>query len=224
MISRYRDFGCPTIDHHWVTFNNTNEKQTERGIRGIFIGFVLNQKGYIIFSPGSRQIIISDDIIFDEGFSSAIAATWQQHKDSLALQPISSHIPDITTTIEHTSTIEDLHSTPVKEGDTNNDDEDDDDTLSLCPNLDEDFDEYDSDDEAHLTTPPATVDEAETPMVLDLSGTLRHSNRTYKPNPKYANLATIIKWMNTWSDLDLLEACAAEAHQHLIPSLEDAHS
>jgi hypothetical protein len=96
MILKYRVFSCPTIACHWVTLNKTNGKQTEWGTRGIFIGFNLNQKGYVIFSPGSHQIIISDEVIFDEGFSSAIAMAWQQHKDSLALQPLTSHIPDIT--------------------------------------------------------------------------------------------------------------------------------
>jgi hypothetical protein len=188
MISQYRVFGCPTIARRWVTLNKSNGKQTEHGTHGIFIGFSSHQKGYVIFSPGSRQIVISDDVIFDEGFCSAIATTWQQHKDSLALQPISNHIPNVTMTIEHIGTIEDLHATPVEEGNVN-DTDDDDDTPSLCPNIDEDFDEYDSDDEAHLTAPSPIVDEAESPMILDSSSTLRHSNRTRKPNPKYAHLA-----------------------------------
>jgi hypothetical protein len=76
--------------------------------------------------------------MFDEGFCSAITTTWQQHKDSLALQPISSHIPDVTATIEHTGTIKDLHMTHVEEGNIDDANEDDDDTPSLCPNLDED--------------------------------------------------------------------------------------
>lgn len=114
LISRFRVFGCPAVVRHWVVHNKTNGKQTERGIRGIFIGFHMNQKGYLIYSPGSHQVIISDDLIFDESFSSAIATTWQQHKDSLSLQPTHSHIPDITTTLEHTGTIEDIQPTSVE--------------------------------------------------------------------------------------------------------------
>jgi len=48
--------------------------------------------------PGSRNIINSGDATFDETFYSAIATTWQQHRDTLALQPTHSYIPDITTT------------------------------------------------------------------------------------------------------------------------------
>ncbi len=46
-------------------------------------------------------------MIFDEGFSATIATTWQQHHDSLALQPVLSYIPDVKTCIEHTGTVED---------------------------------------------------------------------------------------------------------------------
>jgi transposase InsO family protein len=230
MTSHYRVFGCPVIVRRWVTHNKSNGKQTERSTRGIFIGFHTNQKGYVIYSPGSRQIIISDDIIFDENFTSAIATTWQQHKDSLALQPILSYIPDISTTLEHTGTIADIQPTSIEEGNTAVNDkvegEEEDDTPSLCDAVDDDFDEFD-DDDADLAAPPSTSDtpiEDETPMVLDSSNTLRRSSRTRKPNPKYANIASIVEWANTCTDLDLLEACAAEAHQHFTPSSNDAHS
>jgi hypothetical protein len=62
-ISRFRIFGCPAIICLWVATNNTNGKQMEHGIRGIFLGFNVNQKGYIIFAPGSRSILISDNVI-----------------------------------------------------------------------------------------------------------------------------------------------------------------
>jgi hypothetical protein len=66
----------------------------------------MHQKGYMIFTPASRKILISDDVIFDESFFAAIATTWQQHKDSLALQPAISYIPDATMCQDHTGTVE----------------------------------------------------------------------------------------------------------------------
>ncbi len=39
--------------------------------------------------------MVLDDIIFDKQFSWASATTWQQHHDSLALQPVHSFIPDV---------------------------------------------------------------------------------------------------------------------------------
>jgi hypothetical protein len=75
------------------------------GIRGIFIGFAENQKGYLFYSPASRQIYISGDITFDESFGSTIATTWRLNRDSLALCPAASAIPDVNTTIEHTGEV-----------------------------------------------------------------------------------------------------------------------
>ena len=85
--------------YRWVTKQSSQGKQTERGIRGIFIGFDANNKCYMIFCPGSRSIITSEDVTFDEHFSSAIATTWQQHKDELGLRPVASSIFLVNDTI-----------------------------------------------------------------------------------------------------------------------------
>jgi hypothetical protein len=114
-IASFRVFGSPVVVKCWVTEQSPTGKQTERGTRGIFIGFPPNQKGYLIFCPGSRQILVSDDVIFDESFQAAIATTWQQYQDSLSLKPVASHIPDIDTHLEHTGTLEDV-ATTVEEG------------------------------------------------------------------------------------------------------------
>jgi hypothetical protein len=117
LLSRFRVFGCPSVVQRWVSAKNTNGKQTERGVRGIFIGFDHHQKGYLIFAPGSRHILLSGDVTFNESFHSAIATTWQQQRDSLALQPLTSYVPDITTDVERTGDITDLSpSTTVEEG------------------------------------------------------------------------------------------------------------
>jgi hypothetical protein len=79
----------------------------ERGVRGIFLGFDTNQKGYVFYSPGTRQIYISKDVVFDESFDTVIATTWQSQQDSLALRPVKSTIPTVDATLEHTGSIED---------------------------------------------------------------------------------------------------------------------
>jgi hypothetical protein len=83
-------------------------KQTERGTRGIFIGFPSNQIGYLILCPGSRQILVSDDVIFDESLQAAIATIWQQYQHNLSLKPVASFIPDVDTTLEQTGTLENI--------------------------------------------------------------------------------------------------------------------
>jgi hypothetical protein len=76
-IHHFRVFGCPVVARKWSTTQTSSGKKTECGIRGIFLSFDTNQKGYILYSPGSRQIYISGDVIFDEAFGTAIATNWQ---------------------------------------------------------------------------------------------------------------------------------------------------
>jgi hypothetical protein len=84
-IGHLRVFGCPVVIRKWTSSDNSNGKQTQRGLHGIFIGLDTHQKGYLIYCPGSRTIVISDDALFDEQFSSAIALTWQKFQDGLSL-------------------------------------------------------------------------------------------------------------------------------------------
>ncbi len=77
----------------------------------------MHQKGYVIYCPGSRSIVISNNVIFDELFTSAIALTWQKFQDGLTLRPLASFITDVGTTLEHTGTISTIR-TPVEEGNT----------------------------------------------------------------------------------------------------------
>jgi uncharacterized protein YdcH (DUF465 family) len=117
-IGHLRTFGCPVVIRKWTSSDKSNGKQTERGIRGIFIGFDMHQKGYIVYCPGSRIIVISNDVLFDEQFSSAIALTWQKYQDGLALRPLASFIPDVSTTLEQTGVFS-IDPAQVEEGDEN---------------------------------------------------------------------------------------------------------
>jgi hypothetical protein len=94
LLQDFRVFGCPVVCKKWTSEGGHENKQTERGMRGIFIGFSPQQKGFLIYTPGSRHIVISGDVIFDESFSTVTAATWQQHHDSLALHPLRELVTD----------------------------------------------------------------------------------------------------------------------------------
>jgi hypothetical protein len=104
-ICHFRVFGCPITARKWTTTQSSTGQQTERGIRGIFVGFAENQKGYLFYSPASRQLYVSADITFDETFSSTITTTWRLHRDTLALRPAMSDIPTVSTTLEHTGDV-----------------------------------------------------------------------------------------------------------------------
>jgi len=45
-IGHFRVFGCPVTAKKWSSTQSSAGKQTQRGIRGIFVGFADNQKGY----------------------------------------------------------------------------------------------------------------------------------------------------------------------------------
>jgi hypothetical protein len=99
-INHFRIFGCSVVARKWSTKQKATGKQTEHGIRGIFLGFDNNQNGYLFYAPGSRQIFISCDILFDELFG---MATYQ---DSFSI--LNSYIPTVDSTFEQTGIILDF--------------------------------------------------------------------------------------------------------------------
>jgi len=229
LVGRFRIFGCPVVIRRWTAADRANGKQTERGIRGIFVGFSSSQKGSLVFTPGSRQLVISDDIIFDENFYSAVALTWQQHKDSLSLQPALSDIPTVDTPIAHTGSAADLPDALRSSAAPKADEDEDDNVPDLVPQEpDDDLDEYDDDvDDEELScapkefvtfTPP--VDDAVITPLPAPEG-LRRSTRVRRLPARFANAATASDWSTTCSDAHLASACAAEAHPAI--SMDEAH-
>jgi hypothetical protein len=82
-VTRYRVFGCPAIVKVYArkatattptgsrTLNPKNIIQ--RGVRGIFVGFPVDQAGWLIYVPSSGHLITSADVVFDEDFLSTLA-------------------------------------------------------------------------------------------------------------------------------------------------------
>ncbi len=69
-IGDFRVFGRPCLLEKWITHFDCKvlTKQTERGIRCMFIGFANNQKGFLVYLPSTRRITTSADVLFDESF------------------------------------------------------------------------------------------------------------------------------------------------------------
>ena len=70
--------------------------QAQTDFRGIFVGILHHQKGYLFYVPHRRQIISSYDVVFDESFYSALAYTSQPYAEAMAVRPSVSHIPYAT--------------------------------------------------------------------------------------------------------------------------------
>ena len=124
-ISHFRVFGCPcVIKKH--TYSQTprkggtiddlisprkgNRKNTtpQRGIRGIFIGIPSTQQGYWVYTPSTRMIHTSADIIFDEHFSTAVAHAYRPFHDALTLRPAHTEPMDPNMPLEQTGDISNL--------------------------------------------------------------------------------------------------------------------
>ena len=94
----------PTNKKNSINIKNNTSQQ---GIRGIFIGFPRNQKGYQIYIPSTRKAKISLDVEFDEYFKTAIAYTWKPFNDSLFLRPSTGNSNLPNDPAEHTGDISD---------------------------------------------------------------------------------------------------------------------
>jgi len=192
-ISQYRVFGCPVVAKRWVVSIDGRETIhcTEKGIRGIFIGFPPNQKGYLIFLPGSRTIAVSGDVMFDETFYSAIATTWRRFEDGIALQPERSAIPGPDTTVEMTGDISD----------------------QVHAQGDEFFDAVPHQDDVSST--PNEHEAQVVPVVVDDGQPLRpQRNRRPPRRLSFDIMQRDRDWQevgNACQDMELARACASEA-------------
>ena len=61
--------------------------QAQKGFCGIFVGIIQHQKGYLVYVPSTRKIISSNDVVFGESFSSALAYTSRPYSEATAMRP-----------------------------------------------------------------------------------------------------------------------------------------
>lgn len=148
----------------------------------------------MIYSPGSHQIYISGDVLFDETFGTAIATTWYMHHDSLALHPVQSTIPTMETPIEETDAINSFpiiaEEGKIKPSAEENDIDDYDTSVPDLLHPDDDSSTSSSeheDDENDFDIPDYDVEEDTSPQPLsDPSSQLRRSPCVQKPISHYA--------------------------------------
>ena len=182
-ISHFCVFGCPAVAKRSVIYVEGLSTQhcTETGLRGVFIGVPFNQKGYLIYLPGSRNIACSGDAIFDETFYSAVATTWRRFEEGIDLKPSSHVIPGPDMELETTGDILSMHDDVMPDfGDYNGD-------IPVAP--------YIADDEQPVIPRPHRTRLPPRRLSFDI----------HQPDRDWNELANIC------SDTDLLTACAADA-------------
>ena len=114
-IKRFRVLFCPCVfkkytatthDHNNKLIHiNVQKRFSQRGARGIFIGFDHHTPGYLIFIPSTRQIITSIDVIFDEYFLSALIHKTRAYREALLTRPINDITTDPNDITDHTGDI-----------------------------------------------------------------------------------------------------------------------
>lgn len=111
-LHRFRVFGCPVIVKVYRRIatdapNNTTSPDEEtkqlqskniiqRGIRGIFVGFPLDQAGYLNYIPSSGRLLASADVAFDEEFDSILAYNERLFHDALPTRSSQTNTRDPT--------------------------------------------------------------------------------------------------------------------------------
>ena len=70
--------------------------QAQKGFRGIFVGIPQHQKGYRVYLPGTRKVIYSYNVVFDEGFSSALAYMSRPYSGEIIMRPTVTYTPCAT--------------------------------------------------------------------------------------------------------------------------------
>ena len=63
-VHHFKVFGCVAYSH---IQKENREKLNEKEEKCIFVSYSDQSKGYQLFKPDSKQLIISTDVIFDEG-------------------------------------------------------------------------------------------------------------------------------------------------------------
>ena len=79
--------------------------QAQKGFRGIFVGIIEHQKGYLVYVPSTRKLISSYDVVFDESFSSVLLYTSQPYSESMAMRPEVTYTPYSTSLREQTGDV-----------------------------------------------------------------------------------------------------------------------
>ena len=79
--------------------------QAQKGFRGIFVGIPQHQKGYLVYVPSTRKVILSYNVKFDESFLSALSYSSRPYAEAMAMRPAVTYTPYATSSKEQTGDV-----------------------------------------------------------------------------------------------------------------------
>ena len=90
-VSHLRVLFCPCVELKATAPVETKtlnmRHQAQKGFRGIFVGIPQHQKGYLVYVPSSRKVILSYNFRFDESFVSALSYSSRPYAEAMAMRP-----------------------------------------------------------------------------------------------------------------------------------------
>ena len=100
-VSHLRVLFCPCVVRKAMVHVETKTlnmlHQAQKRFRGIFVGIPQHHKGYLVYTPSTRKVISSYDVVFDESFSSALSYTSRPYVEAMAMSPAVTYTPYATT-------------------------------------------------------------------------------------------------------------------------------
>ena len=108
-VSHLRVLFCPcTVRQataHVETKTLDMRHQTQKWFRGIFVGIPQHQKGYLMYVPSTRKVILLYNVVFDESFSIALSYTSRLYSEVMAMRPAVTYTPYATSSKEQTGDV-----------------------------------------------------------------------------------------------------------------------
>ena len=99
-VSHLRVLFCPCVVRQATAHVDTKtlnmRHQAQKGFRGIFLGIPQHQKGYLVYVPSTRKVILSYDVRFDEKISSALSYKSRPYAEAMAVRPAVTYTPYAT--------------------------------------------------------------------------------------------------------------------------------
>ena len=99
-VSHLRVLFCPCVVRKAMAHVETKTlnmlHHAQKGFRVIFVGIPQHHKGYLVYVPVTRNVILSYDVMFDESFSSALSYTSRPYAEAMAMSPAVTYTPYAT--------------------------------------------------------------------------------------------------------------------------------
>ena len=93
---------CPCVVQkataHGETKTLNMRHQAQKGFCRIFVGIPQHQKGYLVYVPSTRKVILSYNVKFDDIFVSALSYSSRPYAEAVAMRPAVMYTPYATST------------------------------------------------------------------------------------------------------------------------------